>query len=93
MAEMQDTAKVNELGAFFFQKACAYRKRIDADEVDPVKFLKFPLHQFGFVWEEENLSGIGPFQKIRIYKVNVRMEENGLAVLDRCEKIVLDLQY
>lgn len=71
------TKDQNEIGYFLLSNAIDYQELILTTDTSLLAQLKFPPHQIGFAWTDENLSEIGPIETLVIYKVNARFSEDG----------------
>ena len=70
-----------EIGRFLLTNANEYRQQILETDPSVLSYLKFPPHQIGFAWTDENLSHIGPYESLVVYKVRGEFSPDGQKIL------------
>ncbi len=75
---------------YLLERARTYRARIETGRRGYLRYLRFPRHQLGFYWTKDLLAGLGPFEKVRIYRVHLRLSGDGEELLAREEQPVAD---
>jgi len=81
-----------ECADFLFKKGVEYRDKVEQNLHRPF-YLKFPLHQFGFRWSQENLEGIENFKFLRIYRIQALFSENGRVLKKKDQYLELEYSY
>lgn len=80
--------KAVPVAAFLLERARRYRERLESDRAGRPLW-KFPPHQTGFRWTRERLAGLGPFEELRIYRVDVRFSPDGTRLEDRRDRLLV----
>ena len=77
-----------EFASFLLRSASLYRKQLEKGSFGLGQMIKFPPHQIGFRWTQDDLRSYQQFVDIRIYRVDAKFSGDGRELVQKSEMLV-----
>lgn len=80
-----DDSDASATSSFLLTVAEDYRGSL-TEERTMFEWVRFPRHQHGYRWTDDNLAMLSAISEIRIYKIDVEFSQSGRVILETTQQ-------